>query len=104
MRERASPITGCEHRNGGSLDYSRSAPRGTKTALQLTISQQKQHFAMSSLRNVYTALLLVIARSTDRDLAREIIYQEIRTSIATQLPARWEQSNTTVVEPDETIW
>jgi putative transposase len=33
---------------------------------------EKQHFTMSSFRNEYTALLLVIARSTDHELARQV--------------------------------
>lgn len=35
---------------------------------------ENQNFPKSSFRNVYTALLLAIARSTDQELARLITY------------------------------
>jgi putative transposase len=53
------------------------------------ISWEKQHFTMSSFRNVYTALLLVIARSTDRELARQVSYLKSENQILrNRLPER----------------
>jgi putative transposase len=53
------------------------------------ISLEKQHFTMSSFRNVYTALLLVIARSTDRELARQVSYLKSENQILrSRLPER----------------
>lgn len=44
---------------------------------------------MASFRNVYTALLLVIARSTDRELARQVSYLKSENQILrSRLPDR----------------
>jgi len=55
--------------------------RGAKTALQSMISLQKQDVTLASFRNVYTALFLVIARSTDRELARQVSYLKSENQI-----------------------
>ena len=55
---------------------------------QPMISLEKQHFTMASFRNVYTALLLVIARSTDRELARQVSYLKSENQILRSLPER----------------
>lgn len=62
------------------------------------ISLKKKHFTMASFRNVYTALLLVIARSIDWELARQVSYLKSENQILRRrLPERliltqWEKS------------
>jgi hypothetical protein len=41
----------------------------------------KRHFARANFRNIYTSALLVIARSTEKELARQMSYLKAENQI-----------------------
>lgn len=62
----------------------RSAP------LRPCFFQQKQNPAMASFRNIYTSLMLVIARSTQKELARHVSYLKAENQmLRSRLPAKF---------------
>jgi putative transposase len=53
------------------------------------ISKENQHFSMASFRNIYTSLMLVIAGSTQKELARQVSYLKAENQILrSRLPDR----------------
>ena len=53
------------------------------------IFQENQLFSMASFRNIYTSLMLVIAGSTQKELARQVSYLKAENQILrSRLPDR----------------
>ena len=70
-------------------DYFGDCLRGAKSALRPCFFQQKQNLAMASFRNIYTSLMLVIARSTQKELARQVSYLKAENQmLRSRLPAK----------------
>ncbi len=70
-------------------DYFGDCLLGAKSALRPCFFQQKQNLAMASFRNIYTSLMLVIARSTQKELARQVSYLKAENQmLRSRLPAK----------------
>ena len=53
------------------------------------ISLENTHFSMANFRDIYTSLMLVTARSTQKELARQISYLKAKNQILqSRLPDR----------------
>ena len=53
------------------------------------ISLENKHFSMAHFRDIYTSLMLVTARSTQKELARQISYLKAKNQILrSRLPDR----------------
>ena len=62
-------------------NYSCPSNQGAKSALRQCFSRESPLFIMASFRNIYTSLMLVIARSTEKELARQISYLKAENQI-----------------------
>ncbi len=63
--------------------------RRAKNSAPSLISLRKPHFHDGQLSQIYTSLMLVIARSTQKELARQVSYPEAENRILrSRLPCR----------------
>jgi len=64
-----------------SSNYPCPSNRGAKSALRQYFSCESPLFIMASFRNIYTSLMLVIARSTEKELVRQVSYLKTENQI-----------------------
>jgi hypothetical protein len=70
-------------------NYPRPTSGVQKVRYAYVLLRNSRLFSMASFRNVYTSLLLVIAGSTDRELARQVNYLKAENQILrSRLPGR----------------
>jgi putative transposase len=64
------------------------------------LAGKDSNFTMASFRNVYTSLMLVIAKSTDKELARQVSYLKAEKQI---LRSRF-PSRVILTQREKTAW
>jgi putative transposase len=62
-------------------NYSCPSNRGAKSALRQCFYWESPLFIMASFRNIHTSLMLVIARSTEKELVRQVSYLKAENQI-----------------------